>query len=94
VAATLPARRPSRRHGPASHERTVLPGGLRVITQSMPAARSVAAGLFVGGKTPIILIQNTGMLESGDSLRGWTQDVARERLFVNSRAAFPGLRFG
>jgi len=48
VAATLPARRPSRRHGPASHERTVLPGGLRVITQSMPAARSVAAGLFVG----------------------------------------------
>jgi sulfopyruvate decarboxylase subunit alpha len=25
----------------------------------------------VGGKTPIILIQNTGLMESGDSLRGW-----------------------
>ena len=30
-----------------------------------------AAGLAVGGKTPIILIQNTGLMESGDSLRGW-----------------------
>jgi sulfopyruvate decarboxylase TPP-binding subunit len=34
-------------------------------------AFSTAAGLSVGGKTPIILIQNTGMMESGDSLRGW-----------------------
>src|SRR5258708_13323892 len=34
-------------------------------------AFSMAAGLFVGGKTPIILIQYTGLLESGDSLRGW-----------------------
>lgn len=34
-------------------------------------AFSVAAGLSVGGKTPIILIQNTGLMESGDSLRGW-----------------------
>ena len=34
-------------------------------------AFSAAAGLAVGGKTPIILIQNTGLMESGDSLRGW-----------------------
>ena len=34
-------------------------------------AYSLAAGLFAGGKTPIILIQNTGLMESGDSLRGW-----------------------
>ena len=34
-------------------------------------AFSTAAGLFVGGKTPLILIQNTGLMESGDSLRGW-----------------------
>ena len=34
-------------------------------------AFSIAAGLAVGGKKPIILIQNTGMMESGDSLRGW-----------------------
>jgi sulfopyruvate decarboxylase TPP-binding subunit len=34
-------------------------------------AFSIAAGLSVGGKKPIILIQNTGLMESGDSLRGW-----------------------
>jgi len=30
-----------------------------------------AAGLSIGGRTPVILIQNTGLMESGDSLRGW-----------------------
>jgi len=34
-------------------------------------ACSIAAGLSAGGRTPMILIQNTGMLESGDSIRGW-----------------------
>ena len=35
--------------------------------QAMP----IAAGLTVGGKKPVVLIQNTGMMESGDSIRGW-----------------------
>ena len=44
--------------------------------QLVPVSReglafSMAAGLSAGGKTPIILIQNTGLMESGDSLRGW-----------------------
>ena len=34
-------------------------------------AFSAAAGVSVGGKTPVVLIQNTGLMESGDSLRGW-----------------------
>ncbi|MDH3699797.1 MAG: thiamine pyrophosphate-binding protein [Alphaproteobacteria bacterium] len=34
-------------------------------------ACSIAAGLSAGGRTPVILIQNTGMMESGDSIRGW-----------------------
>ena len=34
-------------------------------------AFSTAAGLAAGGAKPIILIQNTGLMESGDSLRGW-----------------------
>jgi len=34
-------------------------------------ACAIAAGLAVGGAKPMILIQNTGLLESGDSLRGW-----------------------
>ena len=34
-------------------------------------ACSIAAGLFAGGRKPVILIQNTGLMESGDSIRGW-----------------------
>src|SRR5437868_14710797 len=34
-------------------------------------ACSIAAGLAAGGRKPLILIQNTGMLESGDSSCGW-----------------------
>lgn len=34
---------------------------------------AVAAGLWVGGKEPAILIQNTGFFESGDSIRGVVQ---------------------
>lgn len=42
----------------------------------VPVAReglafSGAAGVYAGGGKPIILIQNTGLLESGDSMRGW-----------------------
>lgn len=33
-------------------------------------AWAVAAGLWIGGRTPVVLIQNTGFLESGDALRG------------------------
>ncbi len=34
-------------------------------------ACSIAAGIAAGGAKPLILIQNTGMMESGDSIRGW-----------------------
>jgi sulfopyruvate decarboxylase TPP-binding subunit len=33
-------------------------------------AFAIAAGLWLGGGRPMVLIQNTGLLESGDSLRG------------------------
>ena len=33
-------------------------------------AFAIASGLWLGGKQPVVLIQNTGLLESGDSLRG------------------------
>ena len=33
-------------------------------------AFAIASGLWLGGKHPAVLIQNTGLLESGDSLRG------------------------
>lgn len=45
----------------------------------IPAARegaafAIAFGLMVGKKIPICLIQNTGLLESGDSIRGFGLD--------------------
>jgi sulfopyruvate decarboxylase TPP-binding subunit len=36
---------------------------------------AIAAGLWVGGKKPIVLIQNTGIFEAGDSIRGLGLDV-------------------
>ena len=33
-------------------------------------AFALAAGLWLGSRNPLVLIQNTGLLESGDSLRG------------------------
>jgi len=30
----------------------------------------LAAGLWIGGANPLVLIQNTGLLEAGDALRG------------------------
>ena len=33
-------------------------------------AFAIASGLYVGGKKPVIIIQNTGLLESGDAIRG------------------------
>ena len=37
---------------------------------------AIAAGLWVGGKKPVSLIQNTGMFESGDSIRGLALDIS------------------
>ncbi len=33
-------------------------------------AFATAAGLWIGGQKPLVVIQNTGLLESGDALRG------------------------
>src|SRR6187402_1967430 len=38
-------------------------------------AFSAASGIAAGGKTPLILIQNTGLMESGDSMRGWAMQM-------------------
>ena len=35
----------------------------------------IAAGLWAGGKKPVVIIQNTGMFESGDSIRGMAIDL-------------------
>lgn len=43
--------------------------GLLTVTREGEAF-AVAAGLWIGGAVPVVVVQNTGLLESGDSLRG------------------------
>ena len=43
---------------------------------------AIAAGLWVGGKNPVVLIQNTGIMESGDSIRGLGLDVSQPLLML------------
>ena len=43
---------------------------------------AVALGLNVAGKVPVVLIQNTGMMESGDSIRGMALDTGFPLLMV------------
>lgn len=45
--------------------------GIEVILVSREGeAFGVAAGLWLGGRHPVVLIQNTGFLEAGDAFRG------------------------
>ena len=44
---------------------------IRVLTVTREGeAFAIASGLWVGGRTPVVLIQNTGLLETGDAIRG------------------------
>jgi sulfopyruvate decarboxylase TPP-binding subunit len=38
-------------------------------------AWAIAAGLYLGGKRPLVMIQNTGLFESGDALRNALFDL-------------------
>jgi sulfopyruvate decarboxylase TPP-binding subunit len=39
-------------------------------------AWAIACGLWVGGNVPVVIIQNTGFLESGDAVRGTAIEMA------------------
>ena len=45
-------------------------------------AMAVAAGLLLGGKRPVVLIQCTGLFEAGDSLRNLVHDLKVPLFFV------------
>ncbi len=52
-------------------------------------AFAIAAGLWLGGKKPAVLIQNTGFLESGDGFRG---TVMRMRVPLVCLVTYRGFR--
>ncbi len=45
-------------------------------------AIALAAGLYIGGKKPIVLIQCTGLFEAGDSLRNVVHDLKLPLFFI------------
>ena len=45
-------------------------------------AFAVAAGLWIGGQKPIVMIQCTGLFEAGDSLRNIVHDLGVPLFFV------------
>lgn len=50
---------------------------IRLVTVTREGeAFAIATGLWIGGAAPLVVIQNTGFLESGDSLRGTAQRMA------------------
>jgi sulfopyruvate decarboxylase TPP-binding subunit len=51
------------------------------VSREGPAC-SLAAGLYTGGRTPVVLIQNTGLMECGDSLRGWVLGLNIPVVFI------------
>jgi sulfopyruvate decarboxylase TPP-binding subunit len=52
-------------------------------------AFATAAGLWIGGQNPLVMIQNTGLLESGDALRG---TLTRMRLPVVTLVSYRGYK--
>lgn len=55
-------------------------------------AWAVASGLWVGGQQPVVIIQNTGFLESGDALRGTATEMAVPLLAVMDYRGFHSLK--
>ena len=50
---------------------------LRIIPIAREAeGMPIAAGLWIGGRKPVVMIQNTGFFESGDSVRGMAVNIA------------------
>lgn len=57
-------------------------------------AFAVAAGLHMGGKKPIVLIQCTGLFEAGDSLRNALYDMRLPLFFIVGVRSYYAYREG
>lgn len=68
-------------------------GSIRVITASREGeAVALASGLWLGGAAPVVLIQNTGLLESGDGLRGTASRMGAPLLLLVTCRGYPKVR--
>ena len=51
---------------------------------------ALAAGLWVGGRRPLVLLQNTGLMEAGDALRGCGIGPSIPLLLLVGWRGYPG----
>lgn len=63
----------------------------RVMVTREGEAFAVASGLWIGGARPAVLVQNTGLLESGDGLRGTALRMRIPLLCMVTYRGFAGL---
>lgn len=54
-------------------------------------AFALASGLWMGGSSPLVVIQNTGLLESGDALRGTAVRMGAPLPFVVTGRGYAGM---
>ena len=73
----------------------LLPGDTRLrlvrVTREGEAF-AVAAGLWLGGAAPFVVLQNTGLLESGDALRGTASRMGVPLVMLVGYRGFAGLQ--
>jgi sulfopyruvate decarboxylase subunit alpha len=70
----------------------------QVIEVYLPAREgegiAIAAGLWVGGRKPLVVLQNTGLMESGDALRGCGIGPSIPLLLLVGWRGYPGAMSG
>lgn len=57
-------------------------------------AIAIAAGLHLGGRRPVIIIQCTGLFEAGDSLRNFVHDLKLPLIFLIGLRSYQAHREG
>ncbi|HEX9866279.1 MAG TPA: thiamine pyrophosphate-binding protein [Acidimicrobiia bacterium] len=55
---------------------------------------AIAAGLWVGGRRPVVVLQNTGLMEAGDALRGCGIGPSIPLLLLVGWRGYPGAMSG
>jgi sulfopyruvate decarboxylase TPP-binding subunit len=69
--------------------------GIQVITVTQEGeAFSLASGLYLGGKIPLVLIQNTGFLESGDAFRGTAFNMGIPLVLIIGYRGYQSMKSG
>jgi len=76
----------------ALYERLDEEPAIRVVTVTREGeAFAIASGLWAAGACPVVLIQNTGLLESGDAIRGTAVRMAIPLVCLVTYRGYAGL---